>query len=42
VIHYPIRWDSLVMLRNPTDQELQGAVYLSGPTLIYGPASPAR
>ena len=37
VIHYPIRWDSLLMIENPIGQDAQGAVYLSGPTLLYGP-----
>ena len=36
VIHYPIRWDSLFMIENPSAAESQGKVYLSGVTLIYG------
>jgi len=39
VIHYPIRWDSLLTLRNATSKEMSGALYLTGPTLIYGPVS---
>ena len=39
VIHYPIRWDSLLTLRNGTDKESSGTLYLTGPTLIYGPVS---
>jgi len=39
VIHYPIRWDSLLRLRNATDKELSGILYLTGSTLIYGPVS---
>lgn len=38
VIHYPIHWDSVFMLENPRGQPLDGTVYLSGLTLIYGPA----
>lgn len=42
VIHYPIRWDSLLMLRNRSTQEVNGVVYVAGPTLIYGPVSGSR
>ncbi len=42
LIHYPIHWDSLLTLRNPSDQEISGVLYLSGPTLIYGPVSDSR
>jgi len=42
VIHYPIRWSSLVMLRNASVGEIDGVVYLAGPTLIYGPVSDSR
>ncbi|HXJ95547.1 MAG TPA: cellulase family glycosylhydrolase [Terriglobia bacterium] len=38
VIHYPIHWDSLFMLENPLGRPVEGTVYLSGLTLIYGPA----
>jgi len=39
VIHYPIRWDKLLTLRNATDKEMSGILYLTGPTLMYGPVS---
>jgi hypothetical protein len=39
VIHYPIRWDSLLTLRNATQNEMSGIIYFTGPTLIYGPVS---
>jgi len=42
VIHYPIRWDNLLMLRNPSDRQISGVIYLSGATLIYGPVSDSR
>ncbi|HEV2383503.1 MAG TPA: hypothetical protein VG206_27375, partial [Terriglobia bacterium] len=35
VIHYPIHWDSLFVMQNPSTQEASGAVYLSGLVLIY-------
>ncbi len=38
VIHYPIHWDSVFTLENPPGQTVEGTVYLSGLTLIYGPA----
>jgi polysaccharide biosynthesis protein PslG len=41
VIHYPIRWDNPVWLRNPSNQPIAVSLYLSGRTLIYGPAIPA-
>lgn len=42
VIHYPIHWDSLLVLRNPFDRQLQGTIYITGPTLIYGPVAGSR
>lgn len=42
VIHYPIRWDQLLTLRSPPEKETQGVVYMTGPTLIYGPVSDSR
>jgi polysaccharide biosynthesis protein PslG len=38
VIHYPIHWDSLFMVENPPGQEVEGMIYLTALTLIYGPA----
>jgi polysaccharide biosynthesis protein PslG len=38
-IHYPIRWESLLTLHNPSSGHMDGVLYLSGPTLIYGPVS---
>lgn len=35
VIHYPIHWDSLLVLRNASKEEVRGNVYISSPTLIY-------
>ena len=35
VIHFPIHWDSLFVMQNPSAQEASGAVYLSGLVLIY-------
>lgn len=37
VIHYPIHWQSLFALRNPTGEEMRCVLYVSAPTLIYGP-----
>ncbi|HEV2425449.1 MAG TPA: cellulase family glycosylhydrolase [Terriglobia bacterium] len=42
VIHYPIRWDELLMLRNWSGKQIHGTLYLTGPTLIYGPVSGSR
>jgi hypothetical protein len=39
VIHYPIRWESLLTLSNPTSGDINGVLYLTGPTLVYGPVS---
>lgn len=36
VIHYPIRWDSLLVVKNGAGGEAQSTLYLSGLTLIYG------
>jgi len=36
VIHYPIRWESLLMIENASAAASQGRVYLSAPTLLYG------
>ncbi len=41
-IHYPIHWDSLLTLRNASNQDLSGAIYLSGPILIYGVLADGR
>lgn len=35
VIHYPIHWDSLLVIRNGSNEEARGSLYLSGLTLIY-------
>jgi len=35
VIHYPIAWDSLFLLDNPTRAKTQGELYITAPTLIY-------
>ena len=35
VIHYPIHWDSLLVIKNGSNEESLGTVYLTGPTLIY-------
>ncbi|MDQ3813396.1 MAG: glycoside hydrolase family 5 protein [Armatimonadota bacterium] len=35
VIHYPIKWDTLFLLDNPSRGKTQGEIYISGPTLIY-------
>jgi hypothetical protein len=35
VVHYPIHWDCLLLIDNPGRKETQGALYVSGPTLIY-------
>ena len=42
VIHYPIHWDSLFAIQNPSDHEAAGALYLSSPVLIYGAADNSR
>jgi len=34
-IHYPIKWDSLLILDNVSRQPVEGEIYLSAPTLIY-------
>jgi hypothetical protein len=34
-IHYPIKWDSIFLLDNPSKQPVEGEIYLSAPTLIY-------
>ena len=33
-IHYPIRWDTLLLIDNVGRQKVQGEVYLAAPTLI--------
>lgn len=38
VIHYPIHWDTLFMVENPSSKEMEGVIYMTGLTLIYGPA----
>jgi polysaccharide biosynthesis protein PslG len=38
VVHYPIHWDSVFMLENPPGQAVEGTIYLTGLTLIYGSA----
>jgi hypothetical protein len=35
VIHYPIQSDSLLVIKNGSNEESRGTVYLSGPSLIY-------
>jgi hypothetical protein len=35
VIHYPIHWDSLLVVKNGSKEEARGSLYLSSPTLIY-------
>jgi hypothetical protein len=35
VIHYPIRWDSLLLIENPFPHPMQGSLYVSAPTLLY-------
>ena len=35
VMHFPIHWDSLVVLDNVSRQKSEGTLYLASPTLIY-------
>ena len=35
VVHYPIRWDCLLLIDSASRKETQGVLYVSGPTLIY-------
>jgi hypothetical protein len=42
IIHYPIQWDSLFMIRNPAAQQVSGTLYLGGMVLTYGPAADSR
>lgn len=34
VIHYPIHWDSIFLLDRDQNRAAQGAIYISGPTLV--------
>jgi polysaccharide biosynthesis protein PslG len=34
-VHYPIKWDSILLLDNTSRQPLQGDIYLSAPMLSY-------
>jgi hypothetical protein len=34
-VHYPIRWDSLLLIDKPRDQPGRGELYLAAPILIY-------
>jgi hypothetical protein len=34
-IHYPIQWDSIFLLDNPSRKPVEGEIYLSAPTLVY-------
>ena len=35
VIHYPLVWDSLFLLDNPSRRENQGSVYIAAPMVLY-------
>lgn len=35
VIHYPLVWDSVFLLDNPSRTEIRGSVYVAAPMLLY-------
>ncbi len=35
VIHYPLVWDSVFLLDNPSKQENQGSIYIAAPMVLY-------
>jgi hypothetical protein len=35
VIHYPITWDSILLLDNVSKEAVEGEIHISAPTLIY-------
>lgn len=35
VLHFPLTWDSLFLLDNPSKKKKEGAIYLAAPVLIY-------
>ena len=35
VIHFPLRWDSVFLLDNPSRKEAEGVIYVTAPVLIY-------
>ena len=35
MIHFPLSWDLLFLLDNPSQKKVEGAVYLAGTVLIY-------
>ena len=35
VIHYPLRWDTLLLIDSVHRQQTAGVVYIAAPTLIY-------
>ena len=35
VIHYPLVWDSLFLLDNPSKRQNQGTIYISAPMVLY-------
>jgi hypothetical protein len=36
VIHYPIRWDTLLLIDSARREKTAGEVYLASPLLVYG------
>ena len=36
VIHYPIRWDTLLLIDSASREKTAGEVYLASPVLVYG------
>jgi polysaccharide biosynthesis protein PslG len=42
VIHYPIHWDSLLVLQGQAERAIKGKLYVSGPTLIYANEEKSR
>jgi hypothetical protein len=39
VIHYPLVWDSLFLLDNPSREPNEGTVYITAPVVLYGETS---
>ena len=35
VIHYPLNWDSVFLLDNPSRRRIQGAIHIAAPMVLY-------
>ena len=42
MIHYPIHWDTLLLIDSADRQQTQGEVYLAAPTLVFREMSPCN